>query len=543
MKKLLNLLSIVIMSSVALNSYAASICFNSLGYLPNQPKVATVSSEFESFQLVDAKSGKVVFENKTSEPVSQSDVNITVRFADFSAVTTVGTYFIKVSDSVKSPVFPISSSVYNSAFYTSMRAFYLWRCGTAVDGMHNGAHFSHEACHLEDGWLDSIGYPNKQKDGAGGWHDAGDHGKYVVNAGITVGMMFVAWEQFNNKLKDYDFDLPKSKSKLPDFLEEIKWETDWLLKMTYPDGSGKVSHKLTRTNFEGFVLPELDTEKRFFTVWSSAATADFVAVMAQAARYFKPYDKAYAQKCLDAAVLSYNFLKANPEDHKFEHRGFNTGGYQSADDDDRTWAAAELWETTGNAEYLADLETRLTNYDKKVDEVWDWGGVKNMAAFCYIQSKRSGKNEKLLSEVKKQAIEIANTIVSKAKADVFARPLGEYYWGSNGTVVRQVYNLQVANSIQPDKKYVETSLDAIAHIFGRNLYGRSQVTGVGVNPPMNPHDRRSGGDTVVDPWPGYLVGGGTKATDWQDDWKSYSTNEVAINWQAALVYALAWFIE
>ena len=149
----------------------------------------------------------------------------------------------------------------------------------------------------------------------------------------------------------------------------------------------------------------------------------------------------------------------------------------------------------------------------------------------------------MLSEVKKQAIEIANTIVSKAKADVFARPLGEYYWGSNGTVVRQVYNLQVANSIQPDKKYVETSLDAIAHIFGRNLYGRSQVTGVGVNPPMNPHDRRSGGDTVVDPWPGYLVGGGTKATDWQDDWKSYSTNEVAINWQAALVYALAWFIE
>lgn len=525
------------------SSFAVSIHFNSLGYLPNQPKVATVSSEFESFQLVDAKSGKVVFENKTSEPVSQSDINVTVRFADFSAVTTVGTYFIKVSDSVKSPVFPISNNVYNSAFYTSMRAFYLWRCGTAVDGMHNGAHFSHEACHLEDGWLDSIGYPNKQKDGAGGWHDAGDHGKYVVNAGITVGMMFVAWEQFNNKLKDYRFDLPKSKSKLPDFLEEIKWETDWLLKMTYPDGSGRVSHKLTRTNFEGFVLPELDTEKRFFTVWSSAATADFVAVMAQAARYFRPYDKAYAQKCLDAAVLSYNFLKANPEDHKFEHRGFSTGGYQSPDDDDRVWAAAELWETTGNSEYLADLETRLTNYDKKVDEVWDWGGVKNMAAFCYIQSKRSGKNEKLLSEVKKQAIEIANTIVSKAKADVFARPLGEYYWGSNGTVVRQVYNLQVANSILPDKKYIETSLDAIAHIFGRNLYGRSQVTGIGINPPMNPHDRRSGGDTVVEPWPGYLVGGGTKATDWQDDWKSYSTNEVAINWQAALVYALAWFIE
>jgi endoglucanase len=58
---------------------------------------------------------------------------------------------------------------------------------------------------------------------------------------------------------------------------------------------------------------------------------------------------------------------------------------------------------------------------------------------------------------------------------------------------------------------------------------------------MKPHDRRSGADGIEEPWPGYIVGGGHSATDWKDVEESYSTNEIAINWQAALVYALAGF--
>jgi endoglucanase len=100
----------------------------------------------------------------------------------------------------------------------------------------------------------------------------------------------------------------------------------------------------------------------------------------------------------------------------------------------------------------------------------------------------------------------------------------------------------VANLLQPDKKYIETALDAVNHIFGHNYYNRSYVTGLGLNPPMNPHDRRSGADDVEAPWPGYIVGGGHSATDWVDEEASYSHNEVAINWQAALVYALAGFV-
>jgi endoglucanase len=106
-----------------------------------------------------------------------------------------------------------------------------------------------------------------------------------------------------------------------------------------------------------------------------------------------------------------------------------------------------------------------------------------------------------------------------------------------------VLNLQVADRIKPDPKYREAALDAIAHLFGRNVYNRSYVTGLGLNPPLHPHDRRSGADGIVDPWPGYLVGGGHPfATDWHDEQNDYRTNEIAINWQAGLVYALAGFM-
>jgi endoglucanase len=355
-------------------------------------------------------------------------------------------------------------------------------------------------------------------------------------------MMFMAWDQFQNNLKKFSLDLPETATGFPDFLKELKWETDWLLTMQYTDGSGKVSHKLTRKNFEPFCKPEEDKEKRYFTDWSSAAVADFVAMMAQAARYFEPYDKAYSQKCLNAATLSYKFLKENPQDKGFVQGEFQTGGYQTEDKDDRLWAAAEMWETTGSAEYLKDFERQAAAQNFKIDEDWDWGDVSNLGMFEYVLSSKSGKNPEILKTIQKNIVEVANLIAFKAASDVYGRPLSRYYWGCNGTIARQVLNLQVAHKISPKKIYTQTSQDAIAHIFGRNYYNRSYVTGLGNHPAMNPHDRRSGSDSEIEPWPGYIVGGGHSATGWNDNQEDYRTNEIAINWQGALVYALAGFI-
>ncbi|HZK98156.1 MAG TPA: glycoside hydrolase family 9 protein [Prolixibacteraceae bacterium] len=519
-----------------------SIHLNSLGFLPHSSKKASIIGKAKTFVIKQVANQKVVFKGKISSPVFQKDVNQNVSVADFSSIIKNGKYYLELPGGVKSTEFEISPKVYNQAFYTSMRGFYLWRCGTAVEGDHNGIHYAHDACHMEDGFEDFQGKPGERRDGTKGWHDAGDYGKYVVNAGITVGMMFMAWDQFQNNLKNFPLDLPETAKGYPDFLKELKWETDWLLTMQYTDGTGKVAHKLTRKNFEPFCKPEDDKEKRYFTEWSSAAIADFVAMMAQAARYFEPFDKAYSQKCLAAAQLSYQFLKDNLEDKGFIQGEFKTGGYQTTDKDDRLWAAAEMWETTGNSSFLKDFEIQAEALSFKIDEDWDWSDVSNLGMFEYALSKKPGKNPEILKTIQKNCIEVANSIAKNAEADVYGRPLIRYYWGCNGTIARQVLNLQVANLISPDEKYIQTSQDAIANIFGRNNYNRSFVTGLGIQPPLNPHDRRSGSDSIVEPWPGYLVGGGRSATNWNDKQEDYTTNEIAINWQGALVYALAGFI-
>lgn len=534
--------ALIVLSTTSVLAQKQSICLNSLGFLPQSSKKASIVGEAKSFVIKQADNQAVVFQGKVSAPVFQKDVNQNVGLADFSSFLKNGKYYLETPEGSKSVVFEISSKVYNQAFYTSMRGFYLWRCGTTVEGTHNGHLFSHAPCHLDDGYEDFQGKPDQRRDGTGGWHDAGDYGKYVVNAGVTVGMMFMAWDQFQNNLKKFSLDLPETAPGFPDFLKELKWETDWLLTMQYTDGSGKVSHKLTRKNFEPFCKPEEDNGKRYFTDWSSAAVADFVAMMAQAARYFEPYDKAYSQKCLNAATLSYKFLKENPADKGFVQGEFQTGGYQTEDKDDRLWAAAEMWETTGNAEYLKDFERQAVAQNFKIDEDWDWGDVSNLGMFEYVLSSKSGKNSEILKTIQENIVEVANLIAFKAASDVYGRPLSRYYWGCNGTIARQVLNLQVAHKISPKKIYTQTSQDAIAHIFGRNYYNRSYVTGLGNHPAMNPHDRRSGSDSEIEPWPGYIVGGGHSATGWNDNQEDYRTNEIAINWQGALVYALAGFI-
>lgn len=518
---------------------SADIRINSLGYPLKAVKKAVVTASAESFKIINSKNGKVVLEAELSDQVTQEDVDQTVKFADFSDLEKKGQYYIQLNGSVRSIDFEIGRDVYCPAYKLSMRAFYLWRCGMAVKTEHDGNIFSTESCHLEDGWLDYVGAEGDRRDGTGGWHDAGDYGKYTVNAGVTLGVLFYAWDHFGHKLKKISLDIPPTAPGMPDFLQELKWETDFILKMQYKDGSGRVSHKLTRKDFSGFIMPQEDNEKRYFTEWSSAATADFVAIMAMAARYFEPYDKQYAKRCLTAAEVSYNYL-CQTSQKGFVQGDFSTGGYQTGDSDDRLWAAAEMWETTGNFEYLKDVESRIEGLRTLVAEDWDWGSVSNMGVFAYALSGRGGKNPGIESKIRDAVLEVADKLVDTASKDIYSRALGaSYYWGCNGTVARQAVNLYLAELLSGGTEYSKTIQGIVDHLLGCNYYGRSYVTGLGINPPMNPHDRRSGSDGIDAPWPGYLVGGGHTATDWVDDEDDYSRNEIAINWQAALVYLLA----
>jgi endoglucanase len=519
------------------------IRFNSLGFLPEMPKQATVAASCTSFNVRRTADNEIVLSGSPTGPISNQDTAEDVWIVDFSDLTAAGEYYLEVPGVGRSPAFPVRHDVYAFPFYTVMRGFYLWRCGTAVEGRHNDDVFSHAACHMNDGNELYITGKDEIRDGTGGWHDAGDYGKYVSNAGITLGLLFKAWEHFQPNLREFSLDIPETASDMPQYLQELKWETDWLLKMEYRDDSGRVAHKLTRKNFSGFIMPEDDHETRYFVPWGSMATADFAAMMAAAARVFQPYDAEYSELCLQAALRAYGFLTQNPAYHQADQTGFSTGGYESTDGDDRLWAAAEIWEATGDQQALADFEARAGNFRPKIDTDFDWGNVKNLGMLTYLESSRPGRNSELVQQIRESLVQAANLIVTRAQAHGYRRGLANYYWGANGTVARQTLLLQTANRVSPDSKYVHTALDAIAHLFGRNYHRRSYVTGLGIDPPLYPHDRRSGADDVAAPWPGYLVGGGWPGPkDWKDEEGSYQTNEIAVNWQAALVYALAGFL-
>jgi endoglucanase len=353
--------------------------------------------------------------------------------------------------------------------------------------------------------------------------------------------MLRAWEDFPG-LHSIALALPESGGALPDFLDEVKFETDWLLTMQAADGS--VYTKVSTERFGAFVLPEKEITPRFVCPWGTPATADFVAMMAQAARAFRPFLPDYAARCLAAARKSAAFLAAHPEDHAPDQSAFHTGGYGTSDPDDRLWAAAELWETTGDPAELKNVETLIRTLAPTFVENFDWADVKDPGLLAYLFSERDGRDPTLVAKLRKSLVAVAETIVGKARANGYARPLGShYYWGGNGGVARQTLLLQGAFRLTKNNVFRETSLDAVNHLFGRNVDGRSYVTGLGFRPPQNPHDRRSGGDDVDRPWPGYLVGGPhPTARDWHDVLADARTNEIAINWNAALIYALAGFL-
>ncbi|HKW29751.1 MAG TPA: glycoside hydrolase family 9 protein, partial [Verrucomicrobiae bacterium] len=247
----------------------SSIRLNTVGYPPGAIKQASVALPCTNFSVVRLSDGATVFSGKITGPVSDPDTREQLYTADFSKLKRPGDYQLDMPGVGRSAPFHVASDIYREPYYVVMRGFYLWRCGTAVSATYQGMTFAHGICHTNDAWLDYVGGGHTQKDGTKGWHDAGDYNKYVVNAGVTVGVLFRAWEDFGPQIKAVRLDIPESGGPLPDFLAEIKWELDWLLTMQATDGS--VYHKLSTTRFGDFAPPEAETAERYFTPWGSEA--------------------------------------------------------------------------------------------------------------------------------------------------------------------------------------------------------------------------------------------------------------------------------
>lgn len=501
----------------------------------------------QDFAVRRVADDEAVLAGQLSEEQLDPTTAFKVQQADFSELSEPGEYYLDVEGLGRSVSFRVAPDVYDGELANVMLGFYGWRSGIDIAFERHGSAFAHAKGHLEDGLLDYVdGQKGVLQDGTGGWYDAGDYGKYLPTASESLASMLGAWELFSDRLQYLSLPfIPEHGGDLPDYLSELKWELDWLLRMAYADGSGRVHHKLNSPNFPGFILPAADLSKRYFSAYSTAATAELVATLAKAARAFAPYDDVtdgYSEKLLAAAQLSYAYLQENPDDVQYDSSVLRAGEYKKDDTNDRMWAAAELWETTGDPDVLADYEAR-----QFVGEIlspnFDWDNTRHFAIMTYALSERDGRDPAKLDAARATVQQVAEQIVSDHAQSGYGRAYPGYYWGSNGVIARTCMLLQSANHLSPDARFVNVCADQIAHLYGRNQYNRSYVTGAGISPPEHPHHRPSGGDSVDAPYPGLLVGGGQSASNWKDQQSDFSSNEVAINWNAALVYALAGFVQ
>lgn len=543
---------------------------NQVGYLPQRAKMAVVTDgrATGAFSVRRSQDNAEAFSGTLAAARRDDDTGDTVRIADFSALAEPGTFYLDVAGVGASDPFAIGSGVYAEAFVLAARSFYGQRCGMAVDLAPSHPGYSHPACHVAgtpnpDALLHASSGLSGPIDGTGGWHDAGDYGKYVVNSGITTGELLWAYELFPSRVGAVNLHIPESGNQTPDLLDEARWNLEWMLKMQ--DADGGVWHKLTSERFGAFVMPHLDNGGPRYVIGtgsspfkSSCATGDFAAVMAIAARVFRPFDAAFADRALQAAERAWRWLSGNPAVIFRNCCGVQTGEYGDSNcADERLWAAAELFRATGGADYNAYF---IANYLAGGASLTDgnmqsWQNVRPLALLTYALSGQPSTDEGARARIKADTQTVAGAVVARTNANPYRVSLrsAEYVWGSNGVVADYGVLLAVANVLSPNPAYLDAASDNLDYLLGRNTFGLSWVTQVGARPFHNPHHRPSGGDANAEPWPGLLSGGPNRyggdpvidalpatppARRYRDDQNSYASNENAINWNAALVFLL-----
>ena len=491
----------------------AVIKLNSVGYLTGRNKIATVPADVtaSTFGIVNVTTQQQVYSGSLSaNTIDVPDTGDTVRFADFTDFDVSGTYILQVEGAPASPQFEIGASLYNDILNVTLQGFYGQRCGTSVRFDHDGDTFSHGACHKNDAQFNPTFTPGLSgtRVATGGWHDAGDYGKYTVNGAFSVAFLLKAWEDFGQPLANVNH-IPGYTASLPSILAEAKYELDWLLKMQSSDGG--VLLVVSTTSFPGdSMAPESDMAPRYFLQASTGATSYFVAVASMASRVFRNFDSDYADSLLSAAQSGMTWLSANPSDIQAadgtQAAPFIPGGpYNIAagtPSAPRTWASVELWRTSGDGD-LASIESALASMSAPGN--WDWPDPRNFAMNDYAASDSALRDTATVTTVQNAIISTADTLAATAQAHGYGRALGasDYYWGSDGLVARSVMNLQAAYHITGNSKYLDAATLQVRLLARakpvRSFYGYGvglRASGVSTPPALQ---RRQRGRTLARP--------------------------------------------
>jgi endoglucanase len=552
---------------------AETIRLNQVGFYPQAEKLAVVVGEPKEgiFYLKTSDGKKIVFTGKLTASKPGEFSQKPTRIADFSTFKNNGSYVVEIPGVGTSYSFQIRRDVHKAAAAASLKGFYYQRVSTDLPEKYAGKwrrpaghaaadnrvliHPSAVSAHRPAGTV--ISSPR-------GWYDAGDYNKYIVNSGITMGTLLAAYEDFPDYFKAQKLNIPESANRVPDILDEVLWNLRWMLTMQDPNDGG-VYHKLTNAAFDGMIMPDKAVKPRYVVQKSTAAALDFAAVMAQASRVYKNYNRdlpGLADSCLIAAVKAWEWAQKNPNiiydqeamNQQFEPK-VTTGAYGDREfSDEKTWAAAELYVTTQKDSYYTAANFNAA--DKL--SLPSWAQVKMLGYYTLARFNKSltPVAQKDLPGIKKQLIAFADDLLAGTAERTYRTVMGksekDYIWGSSAVAANQGIVLIQAYKLTADKKYLQGALGNFDYLLGRNAVGYSFLTGFGEKSTLHPHHRPSIADGIEEPVPGLLSGGTNARAAQQDKCSgytatspdevyldhdcSYAANEIAINWNSPFVY-------
>ncbi|WP_066942977.1 glycoside hydrolase family 9 protein [Microtetraspora fusca] len=542
---------------------------NQVAYLPKGPKNATLVTEATEalpWRLKDAH-GAIVAEGRTTPRGVDGSSGQNVHTIDFSAYRTAGEGYTLSADGETSRPFDIGGGAYRKLKLDALKFYYTQRSGIAIDDKLRpgyGRPAGHAGVSPNQG--DTAvpcrpGVCDYTLDVSGGWYDAGDHGKYVVNGGISVAQLMGEFERTKNApiaASVGGLDIPESGDAVPDILDEARWEQEFLLKMQRPDGM--VHHKIHDENWTGLpLLPHLDPQKRELHPVSTAATLNLAATAAQAARVFAPYDAAFAARNLSAAKKAWAAAQAHPGILASPSDGVGGGTYDDPDvSDEFYWAAAELYITTGEKEFR-DFVLASPHHTADIwgERGFDWGHTAQLGRLdlATVPNDLPGR-----ADVRRSVVAGAEKYLATQNAHPYGVPYDPptYDWGSNALVLNNMIVIAAAYDITGDLKYRDSVLRGVDYLLGRNALNQSYVTGYGEVASKNQHSRwyaHSLNADLPNPPSGTLAGGPNSGVQdpvaqaklkgckpqfcYIDDIESWSTNELTINWNAPLAWISA----
>ncbi|AKZ59806.1 Cellulase 1 [Streptomyces ambofaciens ATCC 23877] len=548
---------------------------NQVGYLPSGPKNATLVTDATSrlpWQLKD-DGGRTVAQGWSVPRGVDASSGQNVHSIDFGRHQRPGEGYTLVADGETSRPFDIGTAAYERLRTDSAKYYYTQRSGIAIsDELRPG--YARPAGHVgvapNQGDTEVPCRPGEcdyTLDVSGGWYDAGDHGKYVVNGGISTWELLSTYERSlhartgePSKLGDGTLAIPESGNKVPDILDEVRWELDFLLKMQVPDGqplAGMAHHKIHDEAWTGLpLLPDDDPQKRELHPPTTAATLNLAATAAQAARLYRPYDREFAAKALAAAREAFAAALAHPDVLADESDGIGGGAYPDGQvEDEFYWAAAELYLTTGER----DFRDRVLGSPVHTADIFgplgfDWARTAAAARLdlATVPSGLPGRDK-----VRRSVVQGADRYLATLKAHPYGMPYAPegnvYDWGSSHQVLNNAVVLATAYDITGGSKYRDGAVQSMDYILGRNALNMSYVTGYGEVNAHNQHSRwyahqldpslpeppdgtLSGGpnSNIQDPYAQSKLQGCVAQFCFIDDIQSWSTNEHTINWNAAL---------